>query len=66
MIPDATEAKTITEILPGQTGRVKYEGCSWKACCTNKQVAIAPNQKVYVLRREGNTLIIAPDNLFHL
>ena len=64
-IPDATEAKTMTEILPGRMGRVLYEGCSWQACCADNQVAIAANQKVYVLRREGNTLIIAPDLMFH-
>ncbi len=60
VIPDATEAKTISEILPGKTGRVLYEGCYWKACCVDKQMAIAPNQKVSVLRREANTLIISP------
>ena len=66
VIPNANEAKTITEILPGKTGRVMYEGCFWKASCADKQMAIAANQKVSVLRREGNTLIIAPDNLFDL
>jgi membrane protein implicated in regulation of membrane protease activity len=60
VITDATEAKTITEILPGKTGRVLYEGCYWKACCVDKKMAIAPNQKVSVLRRETNTLIISP------
>lgn len=64
-IPDATEAKTMTEFLPGRTGRVLYEGCSWQAYCADDRVAIAANQKVYVLRREGNTLIIAPDLMFH-
>jgi membrane protein implicated in regulation of membrane protease activity len=64
-IPDADEAKTITEILPGETGRVIYEGSSWQACCEDRSLAIACNQKVYVLRREGNTLIVAPESLFH-
>jgi len=59
VIPDAIEAKTITEILPGKTGKVIYEGCYWKAFCVDKQMAIAPNQKVSVLRRQGNTLIIS-------
>lgn len=65
VIPNSTEATTIAEILPEKTGKVLYEGCIWKAYCADKKVAIAPNQKVYVLRREGNTLIIAPDRLFH-
>ncbi|MCL1465613.1 NfeD family protein [Argonema galeatum] len=65
IVRDATEAKTITEILAGQTGRVIYEGCFWQACCEDRSIAIAPNQKVYVLRREGNTLIVAPESIFH-
>lgn len=64
-IQEATEAMTLTEILPSKTGRVLYEGCSWQCRCENSQGAIASNQKVYVLRREGNTLIVASDNLFH-
>ncbi|WP_309242708.1 NfeD family protein [Limnofasciculus baicalensis] len=64
-VRDATEAITLTDILPGQTGRVLYEGSSWQAFCENYEIAIAPNQKVYVLRIEGNTLIVAPEILFH-
>jgi membrane protein implicated in regulation of membrane protease activity len=37
---------------------VIYEGASWKARNEDDQGAIAPRQKVYVLRREGNTLIV--------
>lgn len=59
IIPDATEAQTITEFFPGKSGKVLYEGCYWQACCIDKQMAIAPNQKVFVLRRQGNTLIIS-------
>jgi len=61
---DATEAQTLTEILPGQTGQVLYEGCLWQARTEGYQGAIAPNQRVYVMRREGNTLIVLPENLF--
>lgn len=63
-VPDATEARTLTEILPGQTGQVLYEGCFWQARCDEYQDAISPNQTVYVLRREGNTLIVLPERLF--
>lgn len=63
-VPDATEARTLTEILPGQTGQVLYEGCFWQARCEGYQEAIPPNQRVYVLRREGNTLVVLPENLF--
>lgn len=66
VIPDATEATTISEILPGETGMVLYEGSSWKARNEDSQGAIAPRQKVYVLRREGNTLIVVPDKFIHI
>lgn len=62
---DATEAQTLTEILPGQTGRVLYEGNSWSARCEYDMEAIAPHQKVFVVRREGNILIVVPQNLLH-
>lgn len=61
----ATEAETLTEILPGQAGRVLYEGNSWRARCSDQQIAIAPQQPVYVVGREGNTLIIVPQNLLN-
>jgi membrane protein implicated in regulation of membrane protease activity len=62
---DAKEARTLTEIPAGQTGRVLYEGNSWQACCEDEEEAIAPNQKVYVVRRQGTTLIVVPQNLLH-
>lgn len=62
---DAIEGQTLTEIPPGETGRVLYEGNSWRARCEDEMEAIAPNQKVYVVRREGNTLIVVPRNLLH-
>ncbi len=64
-ITDAREAETLTEIAPGQAGRVLYEGNSWRACCEDREMAIAPAQKVLVVRREGNTLIVVPENLLH-
>ncbi len=60
---DAREARTLTEIPAGETGRVLYEGNSWRARCEDEVEAIAPNQKVYVVRREGTTLIVVPQNL---
>lgn len=64
-IEDAKEAQTLTEILPGESGRVIYEGNSWRARCDDSQIAIAPNQKVIVVRREGTTLIVMPESLLH-
>ena len=40
------------------------EGSSCSACGENYAATIAPHQKVYVLRREENTLIVASDGLF--
>ncbi|WP_293134663.1 NfeD family protein [Microcoleus sp. bin38.metabat.b11b12b14.051] len=64
VIPESTAATTISEILSGETGMVIYEGASWKARNEDSQL-IASRQKVYVLRREGNTLIVIPDRLIH-
>lgn len=62
-LESAREARTITEILPGEVGRVLYEGNSWAARCDDLQAAIAPNQWVYVVGRRGNTLLIMPASL---
>ncbi|HBB31003.1 MAG TPA: hypothetical protein DDZ80_10335 [Cyanobacteria bacterium UBA8803] len=62
---DAKEGRTLTEIPAGETGRVIYEGNSWQARCDDDTQAIAPNQKVYIVRREGTTLIVLPHNLLH-
>lgn len=59
------EAHTITEIPPGRVGRVLYEGSSWQARCEDAGMTIAPDQPVYVVRRQGNTLYVLPENLLH-
>lgn len=64
-IEDAKEARTLMEILPGQTGRVLYEGNSWRARCGDEKVAIASDQKVYVIGRKGTTLIVMPEHSVH-
>lgn len=65
-IKDADEAKTLSEILPGKMGKVLYEGGIWSAVCKNCTEVIPADQEVYVLGREGNTLIIAPHNFFEI
>lgn len=62
-IQDSREAQTLTAILPGQTGRVIYEGNSWQARCEDEGMTIAPNQRVYVVDRRGTTLIVIPESL---
>ena len=60
---DAQEGETLTAILPGKTGRVLYEGNSWRAKCVDQKTAIAENELVYILEKQGNTLIVMPSNL---
>lgn len=62
-IQDATQAQTIVEIPPGETGRVLYEGNSWRARCGDDKIALAANQSVYVVGRQGTTLIVMPEHL---
>jgi membrane protein implicated in regulation of membrane protease activity len=62
-LADATEAKTLTAIAPGQTGRVLYEGNSWQARCEDLGTAIDIDQRVIVVGRRGNTLLIIPDRV---
>lgn len=59
------EATTLTEIKPGEVGRVLCEGYSWQARSEDQDQAIAPNQKVYVVRREGTTLFVIPTSIVH-
>ncbi|MGB0562750.1 MAG: NfeD family protein [Spirulinaceae cyanobacterium] len=61
VIPEqATVGETLTEILPGAAGRVLCDGNSWRAFCEDDAIAIAAEQRVEILRREGNTLIVRP------
>jgi membrane protein implicated in regulation of membrane protease activity len=63
---ETTEAETLTEIIPGQMGRVLYEGSSWQACCEHCEMTIPPHQKVYVVGRKDNILFVIPEELFQL
>lgn len=62
---DATEAETLTAIPKGQGGRVLYEGNSWAARCDDPTLEISPHQRVYVVARQGTTLIVMPQHLLH-
>lgn len=59
---EAEQGFTLTEIVAGKSGRVQHEGVSWKAICDDPQVAIAAHQKVIILRRQGTTLVVVPEN----
>jgi membrane protein implicated in regulation of membrane protease activity len=62
-IQQAIIAETLTEIPSGKTGRVLYEGNSWRAQCDDDKLSIPANQRVYVTRRQGTTLFVMPENL---
>ena len=60
---DDREGEALTAILPGQTGRVLYEGNSWRAKCADAEIKIAEKEPVYIVEKQGNTLIILPCKL---
>ncbi|MDX2255420.1 MAG: NfeD family protein [Pseudanabaenaceae cyanobacterium bins.39] len=61
-LQDSNEGITISEIPAGSSGRVKHEGVSWRAMCDDEHLSIPANQKVIILRRQGTTLIVVPEN----
>ncbi len=61
-LQDSTEARTLTEIPPGQTGRVLYEGNSWQARCDDETITIPADHPVVVVGRKGNTLFVIPES----
>jgi membrane protein implicated in regulation of membrane protease activity len=54
------EAQALTEIAPGQIGRVLYEGASWRAKCGDDTSTMLPDQQLQVIGREGTTLVVVP------
>jgi membrane protein implicated in regulation of membrane protease activity len=61
-IRDATSGKTLTEVAPGETGRVLFEGNSWQAR-NESGLLIPPNRLVTVIGRDGNTLIVMAESV---
>ena len=56
----ARYARVRETIPPGGVGRVFYEGGIWQARCHISDRAIAPEETVQVVNRQGNTLIVTP------
>ncbi|NEZ57572.1 hypothetical protein D0962_04135 [Leptolyngbyaceae cyanobacterium CCMR0082] len=56
--PKLDEAMVVQEIAPQRRGRVKFNGCIWYAI--TEQQCFGPNQRVQVLYRQGNTLVVGP------
>jgi membrane protein implicated in regulation of membrane protease activity len=62
-LEESREARALTAIPPGKTGRVIYEGNSWQARCEDDEIAIAADEAVHVVRRKGTTLYVLPERL---
>ncbi|WP_310430209.1 NfeD family protein [Chamaesiphon sp. VAR_48_metabat_135_sub] len=63
-IQESTEAEALTAMMPNQTGRVLYEGASWRAKCADGVESIEPHDLLHVVDREGTTLIVMPMHQF--
>ncbi|MFO8040043.1 MAG: NfeD family protein [Sodalinema sp.] len=61
LLAEATEAQTLTSIEPGKTGRVLFEGNSWQARCEG-DFSIPADSKALVVGRQGNTLLVLPED----
>ncbi len=61
ILADSTEARTLTAIPAGKTGRVIYEGNSWQAQCEDADMVIGADEPVIVVGRRGNTLLVLPE-----
>lgn len=51
------KATVIDAIYPNCPGRVKFQGTDWPAEC-EQDITLAPGKTVYVIDREGLTLIV--------
>ncbi|TAF52885.1 MAG: NfeD family protein [Oscillatoriales cyanobacterium] len=59
-IDEETEAEALTAMEPGETGRVLFEGNSWRAKCEGDR-PIRVHDRAIVVGRKGNTLLIMLD-----
>ena len=63
---DDKEGTILTGIEPGRTGRVLYEGNSWRAKAADPSIAIPDNEIVHIIEVQGNTLIVLPKDYYYL
>ena len=65
-LTEHNEGTIIAAIEPGKTGRVLYEGNSWRAQAADPSIAIANEEEVYIIESKGNTLIVLPKDYRYL
>ena len=63
LLEDSNNGRTLTAITPGTVGRVLCDGNSWQARCEDEKLAIEVDTPVFIVRREGNTLIVLPQSV---
>ncbi|MDJ0897347.1 MAG: NfeD family protein [Xenococcus sp. MO_188.B8] len=63
---DDKEGTIISAIEPGRTGRVLYEGNSWRAKAADPSIAIADEEIVHIIEIKGNTVIVLPKDYYYL
>jgi len=59
-LEEPSEAEVCITIPRGGVGEVSYEGSFWSARCQISDVTIDAGQRVHVIGREGNTLLVMP------
>jgi membrane protein implicated in regulation of membrane protease activity len=59
-VDEDQEGQTLTSIPAGESGRVLYEGNSWRAKCADENLTINPEELVYIVGKQGTTLIVLP------
>ncbi len=55
-----SEGQVSATIPRGGVGEVSYEGSYWSARCQVSDVTLTAGETVYVVGRQGNTLIVLP------
>ena len=62
-LEESRDARSISAIPAGERGRVAYQGSVWNAKCNIPTLEIPAEQDLYVVERQGNTLIVMPAKL---
>ncbi|MGQ9837402.1 MAG: NfeD family protein [Cyanobacteriota bacterium] len=64
-LEESREARAVTAIPAGKRGRVSYLGSTWNAKCSIPTLEIQAGQDLYVVERQGNTLIVMPAKMLN-
>lgn len=59
-LEESRDARALEAIPAGRKGRVRYAGSNWNARCIHDTVSITADQELYVVERQGNTLLVMP------